>query len=112
MLAEDVSWVVIAWKVVDTNDLSGNGFVDPMEGKSIVMFMELGVWDNGAVDNSLIVSENVALHVDQNTEVVKGIMKIDDLVNTCATGDELRTIRSSLNRRLFLRVPIDGSLVK
>jgi len=50
MLTEEVSRILIAFNMVETNDSSSNGFPHSMEGQCIVSLMELSMWDSRTVD--------------------------------------------------------------
>jgi len=49
MFAEDISRVLIAFNVVETNNGSSNGFPNLMEGECIMSLMKLSMWDSRAI---------------------------------------------------------------
>jgi hypothetical protein len=74
------------------------------------MFVELCMQDSRAVHTCLVVTKNIALVLDRNTKVMQSSMEINNLINTSARSNKLRTIGGSLDRSLLLRVPINRFL--
>ena len=59
-----------------------------MEGLCIVLLVEPSMRHHGAVDNGLVVSQDVALVPDQDTKVVKIQVQVNNLVHASASGNE------------------------
>ncbi len=82
MLAQDVGGVFITINMIEPDDGTHNGFVHTMEGKGIVVLMELGVGDRGAVYDRLVVSKHICLLADRDTQITQGVPEINGLIYT------------------------------
>jgi len=69
------------------------------------------MWDGRTVDHRLVVAKHVSLLANGNSQIAKGVLEINGLVNTDLGSNELRSIGIGLHGCLFLGVPINGSLV-
>ena len=69
VLGEDVCRIHLSWDVVKSNHLRRNSFPDAVEGKHGVSLVEFGVYSHAAVDNRLVVTKQIALLPNRNTQV-------------------------------------------
>ena len=69
MLAEDISWIDLARNVREYNVSSSNGCTDKMKREHIVSFVQLRMELDAAVDNRLVITKDVTLLMQWNTQV-------------------------------------------
>ena len=67
--AEDISRVENTFEVMHLDELSSNGFANTMEGQCIMALVQLCMRDSRTVHDHLVVTEDVALVSERNTEV-------------------------------------------
>ena len=73
MLAEDVSWVVGTWHVVETYDASGDGFPSLVVGEGVVSLHNLGVRHGCGVDDRLVVSKHHGRSLNTDSQIPEGV---------------------------------------
>jgi hypothetical protein len=57
-----------------------------------VLLVKLGMWLGHTLDNSFVVTKDVANIVDRDPEVMKSQLEVNDLVNTSLGGNEFAAI--------------------
>jgi hypothetical protein len=70
------------------------------------------MWGQQGINNSLVVSKDVALFSNRNAEITKSRSEVDDLIDSSPHSDEFWTESSSLDSSLFLQVPIHRGLIE
>ena len=111
MLAENISRIDLARNVREYNVSSGDGFSDKMKREHIVLFVQFRMELDATIDNRLVISKDVALLVQWNSQVTKRRTQIYDLLNASTHGNHLAPIGGDFDCGLFLREPFDRSLV-
>ena len=104
MFGHDVGRIELARQMIETNESGSNSFTYTMKGKSIVALVELGMQDHRTINNSHVVAKHVTDITDWDTKVMEGSVKINNLIDTRAGSNKLRTISGSLNRGLLLGI--------
>jgi hypothetical protein len=102
MFAEDIGRVENAFKVMHLDELGGNGLTNTMKRQCIMALVQLCMRDSRTVYNRLVVAKDVALVTKRDAEVTQGGTEVNNLIDTSASRNKLRTIGSGLNRSLFL----------
>ena len=82
MFTEDVCRILGTLNMVEYKDASRDGFLDMVERQIIVLLVEFGMWDGGAIHNGLVISKHVGLPPDRNTKVAQSGLEVDGLVHT------------------------------
>jgi hypothetical protein len=102
MLGHNVCRIEFVGQMVEPNKLSGNSFMNMVEGESIMALVHFGMRDHQTINNCLVISKHVASVMDRNTKILKGGTKINNLIDTRTGGNELRSISGSFHSSLFL----------
>ena len=102
MLAEDISWIDLARNVREYNVSSSDGFTDKMKREHIVSFVQLRMELDAAVDNRLVITKDVTLLVQWNTQIAERCTQIHDLFNTSTHGDHFASVSGDFNCGLLL----------
>ena len=84
MLAENISWIVLARDVKEVDHPRCNGLMNMVEGEHGVSLVKLSMDLHGAVDNRLVVTKHVTLLTNRETQVLESIAQINDLLKTDA----------------------------
>ena len=77
VLAQYVGRVVVTINMVKPNDGTCYGLTNMVKQQSIVALVELGMWNNRAVHNQLVISKHVHFLVNRDTQIVQGVLEID-----------------------------------
>jgi len=72
-----------------------------------VSFVKLGMWNNGAVNNSLVITGHVAGVMDGHAEIMEcQSQEVHDLASYFAGSNEFRTVSSRLDGGLHEGIPV------
>ena len=99
MLAENIRWINFARNKIVTNNLSCNSFSHMMKGQCNMPLVNFRMRSHRTIDYEAVVSKHETLSPDRDAKVVKSRPKIYYLLG------------SYFNSSLFVRVPINRSLV-
>jgi len=111
VLAQYVGRIFITIDMVESDDGTCYGLTNVVKRQSIVVLVELGVWDCQAVYNRLVVSKHIRFLANRDTQISQGVPEINGLINANTSSDKLGPICGSFDGCLLLGVPVDGGLV-
>ena len=95
MLTKHITGVEHAFDVIEGDDLGCDGLTHAVKRQSHVTLVELGVWPNGAFNDSLVVSE----HEASGTDVMERLCMLtstDKVVVPTGTGEVLTSTEGVL----------------
>mmetsp|Transcript_20329 Transcript_20329/g.42625 ORF Transcript_20329/g.42625 Transcript_20329/m.42625 type:complete len:203 (+) Transcript_20329:236-844(+) len=111
-LGENIGWIFNTGNKFKSDESGSNSLATTMIRQRIPTFPQRRMRDSRAVDNRLVVPKQPRGTIQRDPKHAQSVSKINDLLDSSASGHKLRPISGRFNLVLTFSEPISWSLIQ